>query len=66
MNEILCDLRVHVGDTLADVEEWLIRAALRRTHGDKQAAAKLLGVSLRTVYNKLKLYDGEKKMSSLE
>lgn len=42
--------------TLADVERAVILARLRRCGGDKPAAAESLGVSLKTLYNKLNIY----------
>ena len=40
-----------------DELEKQIRAALRKCNDDRKAAAKLLGVSDRTLYRKLKQYD---------
>lgn len=48
-------LRMHVGDKIADVEERLILATLRRCE-TKEQAARLLGVSMRTLYNRLRDY----------
>ena len=39
---------------LEDVELSVIKATITHFHGDKKAAAEALGVSLKTVYNKLK------------
>ena len=39
--------------TIAQVEWAMIQDALRKTGGNKTAAAKALGISLRTLYNKL-------------
>jgi two-component system response regulator HydG len=41
------------GTTLEDMERRAIRETLERTKGDKELAAKLLGISLRTIYRKL-------------
>ncbi len=41
------------GTTLEDMERQAIRDTLERTKGDKELAAKLLGISLRTIYRKL-------------
>lgn len=41
------------GVTLADVEKQTIELALRYTQGNKVKAAHILGVSSRTIYNKL-------------
>jgi two-component system response regulator AtoC len=43
--------------TLADAERRLIFASLDHFGGDKRKAAKALGVSLRTLYNRLNEYD---------
>jgi DNA-binding NtrC family response regulator len=45
-----------VGRTLAAVEEQLILETLKHYHGDKEAAAKVLGISLKTIYNKIRTY----------
>jgi two-component system NtrC family response regulator len=42
-----------VGRTIAEVEWAMIQEALRSHGGNKTAAAKTLGISLRTLYNKL-------------
>jgi two-component system, NtrC family, response regulator AtoC len=51
------DLRIRVGSSIADVERRLILATLHETHGDKRRAATMLGVSLKTLYNRLHTYD---------
>lgn len=45
-----------VGQRLSEVEKHLVLATLQRTGGDRQAAARLLGVSVRTVYNRIRCY----------
>ena len=47
-------LRIEVGMTMAEVEERFIQATLRRVNGDRRLAAEALGISLRTLYNRLK------------
>lgn len=42
-----------VGLTLREMEQRMIDAALERHHGNKTAAAQELGVSIKTLYNKL-------------
>lgn len=44
------------GQTLEDLEREQILAALRQHAGNKTAAARGLGISLRTLYNKLGVY----------
>jgi len=46
-------LQFRVGTPIAEIEQRMIHATLRRTHGDKQLAAQLLGLSIRTVYRRL-------------
>jgi DNA-binding NtrC family response regulator len=47
---------VRVGTTLADTQREIILATLARFDGDKRQAAKALGVSLKTLYNRLDVY----------
>lgn len=49
-------LRIAVGLPLAEVERRAILATVEHLDGDKKAAAKALGVSLKTLYTKLKAY----------
>jgi DNA-binding NtrC family response regulator len=61
-------LRISVGMSLDDVERTLITATLQAVGGSKTEAARLLGISLKTMYNRLHAYgDGcirRKPMSS--
>ncbi|HZP13200.1 MAG TPA: sigma-54 dependent transcriptional regulator [Nevskiaceae bacterium] len=50
---------VVVGTPLADAQRELIEATLDHFDGDKRAAAQALGVSLKTLYNRLELYRGD-------
>jgi len=45
-----------VGRSIADVEKDLILATLEHMGGDKKAASASLGISLKTLYNRLKEY----------
>lgn len=45
-----------VGQTLADVERRVILQTLRHCHGNRTRTAEMLGISLRTVRNKLRSY----------
>lgn len=47
------------GIALADAEKTLILDSLERNQGDKKIAAKELGVSLKTLYNRLRDYESE-------
>jgi two-component system, NtrC family, response regulator HydG len=49
-------LRVIVGTPLADVERRLITATLAQCEGNKTKAAEVLGISLKTLYNRLHAY----------
>jgi DNA-binding NtrC family response regulator len=50
---------VRVGETLQAIERKILTATLLAVKGDKRVAAELLGVSLKTIYNKLKEYQLE-------
>lgn len=45
--------------SIADVERDAIQAALKQVDGNRRRAAELLGIGLRTLYDKLKLYQIE-------
>jgi DNA-binding NtrC family response regulator len=47
---------IPIGATLADAERCIIMATLRRCGGNKTKAAAVLGVSLKTLYNRLNDY----------
>ena len=49
-------LPIQAGMTVAQAERVLIEATLARTEGNKKAAAKMLGVSLKTLYSRLQVY----------
>ncbi|GAB5452580.1 MAG: sigma-54 dependent transcriptional regulator [Halioglobus sp.] len=50
---------VPVGTSIADMERVLIEATLKHTDDDKPAAAELLGISVKTLYNRLRDYQPE-------
>ncbi|MGA2023711.1 MAG: sigma-54 dependent transcriptional regulator [Steroidobacteraceae bacterium] len=50
-------IAVPVGSSLAQAERWLIEATLTHWAGNKNRAAKTLGCSLKTLYNKLAIYE---------
>ena len=53
-------LEIEVGVSIQEAERRLIEATLAAHDGDKRSAAEVLGVSLRTLYNRLNTYeDGE-------
>jgi two-component system response regulator AtoC len=49
-------LQVSVGTEIAAVEKQLILATLDHFEGDKKKAAQTLGISLKTLYNRLSVY----------
>jgi DNA-binding NtrC family response regulator len=49
-------LHIKVGLPLAEVDRRVILATLNECQGDKRRAAEMLGVSLKTLYNRLNLY----------
>jgi transcriptional regulator of acetoin/glycerol metabolism len=50
-------ISVPIGSSLAQTERWLIEATLAHWGGNKNRAAKTLGCSLKTLYNKLAIYE---------
>jgi DNA-binding NtrC family response regulator len=50
---------VRVGETLQAIERKVLTATLLAVKGDKRVAAEILGVSLKTIYNKLREYQLE-------
>ncbi|MGE5344726.1 MAG: sigma-54-dependent transcriptional regulator, partial [Acidithiobacillales bacterium] len=54
MNSI--DVPIRVGDSMEDAERKLLQKTLEAVGGDRKAAAKMLKISLKTVYNKIRRY----------
>jgi len=50
-------LNISIGTALADIEKQAICATLEACDGDKRRCADLLGVSLKTLYNRLAGYN---------
>jgi DNA-binding NtrC family response regulator len=50
------DVTVAVGSSIADAERQLILATLERLDGNKERAASVLGISVKTLYNRLNQY----------
>jgi len=50
-------IAVQVGSSIADLERVLILATLEHVEGDKQSAARILGISVKTLYNRLNVYE---------
>jgi DNA-binding NtrC family response regulator len=51
-------IHVPIGSSVADAERRLIMATLDRLEGNKRETAKVLGISLKTLYNRLSAYQG--------
>jgi DNA-binding NtrC family response regulator len=49
-------VRLPVGTTVSDAEKALIMVTLQHTKNNKTRAAEILGISLKTLFNKLKEY----------
>ena len=58
------NLRFPIGTTVSDAERELILQTLAATNQNKTRAAELLGISLKTLHNKLKEYEVERKNAS--
>jgi DNA-binding NtrC family response regulator len=54
-------LEVRVGCTIAEVEQRLTLATLELQGGDKKKSAEILGISLKTLYNRLNVYDAGRR-----
>ncbi len=52
------ELTFRIGTTVDDAEKALILRTLEYTHNNKTRAAEILGISLKTLHNKLKEYGG--------
>lgn len=59
-------LNVAIGTALNDVERRLILATLAHYQGDKRRTAEVLGVSLKTIYNRLRVYSRTAHTEQLE
>lgn len=59
-------LRVSVGTSLDETERRLIFATLDAMNGNKSEAADALGISLKTLYNRLNRYDSENRDGDAE
>jgi DNA-binding NtrC family response regulator len=49
-------IRLSVGTTVGEAEKALIQVTLQHTKNNKTRAAEILGISLKTLFNKLKEY----------
>jgi DNA-binding NtrC family response regulator len=51
--------QVRVGSTISDMERRLITATLQQCGGNREKAAEMLGISLKTLYNRLREYESQ-------
>jgi DNA-binding NtrC family response regulator len=51
--------QVRVGSTISEVERRLIMATLQQCGGNREKAAEMLGISLKTLYNRLREYESQ-------
>ena len=51
-------IRLRIGTTVEEAEKGLILRTLEHTRNNKTRAAEILGISLKTLHNKLKEYGG--------
>lgn len=58
-------VRLPVGTTVGEAEKALIQATLQHTKNNKTRAAEILGISLKTLFNKLKEYGAAESDASL-
>lgn len=54
-------LQLNIGDSVQDAEKKLTLATLTFYNGDKRKAAQTLGVSLKTLYNRINAYQADKR-----
>ena len=59
-------VRLNVGTTVGEAEKMLIQLTLRHTKNNKTRAAEILGISLKTLFNKLKEYGSASTEQSAE
>jgi DNA-binding NtrC family response regulator len=57
-------VRIPIGTSVREAERRLVLATLRHHDGNKTTAAQALGISLKTLYNRLNRYDSPAEASS--
>ena len=55
-----------IGRTMDDIERWAIEETLKLTNGNREEAAKILGIGARTLYRKLEKYQSDGGVSEDE
>jgi DNA-binding NtrC family response regulator len=58
VNNPTAEKKVSAGQTIEEVEKELIHATLDKVQGNKTLAAQMLGISTKTLYNRLNAYGG--------
>jgi len=53
------NITVPIGTKLEDIEKMVIKETLKRTRGDRNLAARILGIASRTIYRKVPVTDGQ-------
>ena len=53
--------RCSVGTPIAEIERRMILATLESLDGNKRRTAEVLGISLKTLYNRLNVYDAQQQ-----
>jgi two-component system response regulator HydG len=48
-----------IGKTMEDIERWAIEQTLKLTNGNREEAARILGIGARTLYRKLEKYQSQ-------
>jgi two-component system, NtrC family, response regulator AtoC len=59
------ELRIRLGTSMAEAERQLILATMRHYNHHKEQAAAVLGISLKTLYNRLKEYSAEEAAAAV-
>jgi two-component system response regulator AtoC len=59
------ELRIRIGTSMAEAERQLILATMRYYNHHKEQAAAVLGISLKTLYNRLKEYSAEEAAAAV-
>jgi DNA-binding NtrC family response regulator len=60
------DIAIHVGASMEEIERLAIRQTLKKTGGDKEVAARILGIGLATLYRRLKEMEAKEMSASTE
>jgi DNA-binding NtrC family response regulator len=60
------NLTISLSDRLDEIERRVILATLRLTEGDKKETARRLGISLKTLYNRLNVYEAAGRMEPVK